>query len=228
MFSELNYFAANVGAYWGSTLKKCVRWRIGSCMVNNVECNGWNSSQLPEIPGWQGNGIFSWVLNCKFLLVGLVYLSNIVAAYFLMYFGKWSFGLMFVDLCIIVNATVYQNFYFVFIWSPTCFGRHTAHHQEPKTALAASGLAYVEGCWTFSCWTLSSNYTSNNPPHMQNQRPVVQFLAPDDGRCVARNMLSFIWIRNKNFDTLLHLVGFSLWIGHLALEPVVITAHFCW
>jgi hypothetical protein len=28
------------------------------------------------------------------------------------------------------------------------FGRHTAHHQEPKTAQAASGFAYVEGCWT--------------------------------------------------------------------------------
>jgi hypothetical protein len=32
---------------------------------------------------------------------------------------------------------------------------HTAHHQEPKTALAASGFAYVEGCWTCNCWTLS-------------------------------------------------------------------------
>jgi len=29
----------------------------------------------------------------------------------------------------------------------------TAHHQEPKTALAASGFAYVEGCWTCGCWT---------------------------------------------------------------------------
>lgn len=25
--------------------------------------------------------------------MGLVYLNNIVAAYFLMYFGKWSFGM---------------------------------------------------------------------------------------------------------------------------------------
>ena len=87
------------------------------------------------------------------------------------------------------DATVYQNFYFVFIWSLACFGRHTAHHQGPKTALAASGFAYVEGCWTCSWWTLSgtlpdnvqqlhvqqpsthilyltasSNYTSNNLP----------------------------------------------------------------
>jgi hypothetical protein len=41
-----------------------------------------------------------------------------------------------------------SKFYSIFIWSSTCFWRHTAHHQEPKTALAASGFAYVEGCWT--------------------------------------------------------------------------------
>jgi hypothetical protein len=44
-----------------------------------------------------------------------------------------------------------------FKWSPTCFGRHTAHYQEPKTAQAASGFAYVEGCRTCSCWTLSGS-----------------------------------------------------------------------
>ena len=27
----------------------------------------------------------------------------------------------------------------------TCLGQHTAHYQEPKTALAASGFLYVEG-----------------------------------------------------------------------------------
>jgi len=32
----------------------------------------------------------------------------------------------------------------------------TAHHQEPKTVLAASVLACVEGCWLCSCWTLSA------------------------------------------------------------------------
>jgi len=39
-------------------------------------------------------------------------------------------------------------YYSIFIWSSTCFGRNTAHHQELKTALAASGFAYVKGCWT--------------------------------------------------------------------------------
>jgi len=49
-----------------------------------------------------------------------------------------------------------SKFYFIFIWSSTRFGRHTAHHQESKTALAASGFAYVEACWTCSCWTLTA------------------------------------------------------------------------
>jgi len=47
-----------------------------------------------------------------------------------------------------------SKFYFIFVWSSTCFGRHTAHHQDPKTSLATSGFAYVEGCWTCSCWPL--------------------------------------------------------------------------
>ena len=85
------------------------------------------------------------------------------------------------------NPTRYNNvskfYYSVFIWSSTCFGRHTAHHQEPKTALAASGFSYVEGCCTGSWWTLSgtvclttsNNYTYNNLPRMTNQRLPVQF-----------------------------------------------------
>jgi len=69
------------------------------------------------------------------------------------------------------------KFYFIFVWNSTCFGWYTAHHQESKTALAASGFAYMEGWWMCSCWMLSvsSNYTSNNLPCMQNQRLLVQF-----------------------------------------------------
>jgi hypothetical protein len=61
--------------------------------------------------------------------------------------------------------------YFIFIWSSTCFGWHTAHHQEPKTALAASDFAFMEGCWTCSCWTLSGRVhtlpDSVQQPHVQ-------------------------------------------------------------
>jgi len=70
--------------------------------------------------------------------------------------------MMIVDPCIVVqflqkNATrhnSYQDFITpYFKWSSTCFGRHTAHHQEPKTAQAASGFHSI----------------------MQNQRLLVQF-----------------------------------------------------
>ena len=72
----------------------------------------------------------------------------------------------------------------------------TAHHQEPKTALAVSGFAYVEGCWTL---TASSNYTSNNPTRMQNQRLLVQFQAPDDGRCRPKHVEFHINMKEKIF-----------------------------
>jgi hypothetical protein len=63
------------------------------------------------------------------------------------------------------------------------FQQHTDHHQEPKTAPAASGFSYVEGCWTCSWWTLSgtecltksTNYKSKNLPRKKNQRLSVQF-----------------------------------------------------
>jgi hypothetical protein len=35
-------------------------------------------------------------------------------------------------------------YYSIFIWSSTCFGWHAAHHQEPKTALTASGF-FIRG-----------------------------------------------------------------------------------
>jgi hypothetical protein len=41
-------------------------------------------------------------------------------------------------------------YYSIFKLGSTCFGGHTAHHQELKTALAASGFAYVRGCWMLS------------------------------------------------------------------------------
>jgi hypothetical protein len=35
----------------------------------------------------------------------------------------------------------------MFLNCSTCFGRHTAHHQELKTVIAASGFTYDFGCW---------------------------------------------------------------------------------
>jgi hypothetical protein len=76
---------------------------------------------------------------------------------------------------ILTRFNIVTKFYFIFIWRSTCFGRHTAHHQELKTALTASGFASVDVCWTCGCWTASSNHTFNNLPRMQNQRLLVQF-----------------------------------------------------
>ena len=50
------------------------------------------------------------------------------------------------------DATAYHNLFHIYIKSNMF--RATHHHQEPKTALAASGFACVEGCWSCSCWTM--------------------------------------------------------------------------
>jgi len=69
-----------------------------------------------------------------------------------------------------------SKFYFIFVWSSTCFGQHTAHHQEPKTALAASGFAYVEGCWLCSCCQRpATTRPTTLSSIMQNQRLLAQF-----------------------------------------------------
>jgi len=41
------------------------------------------------------------------------------------------------------DATIFQFIILTFIYSSTCFGRSTAHHQELMTAVAASGFTYV-------------------------------------------------------------------------------------
>jgi hypothetical protein len=43
---------------------------------------------------------------------------------------------------------VYQNLLFRIYMKLSCFVRNPAHQQEPKSALVASGFAYVKGCWT--------------------------------------------------------------------------------
>jgi hypothetical protein len=97
------------------------------------------------------------------------------------------------------RCTSVSKFYFIFECSSICFRRHTAHCQELKTALVTSGLAYVEGCWTCSCWTLtaSSNYTSaisstvaaSSSIVWQYLKLYVQLWSPDDGR---RNRLKHV------------------------------------
>jgi len=47
---------------------------------------------------------------------------------------------------------VSKFYYSICIWSSTCFGRHIAHHQEPKTALAASWRVVGGRCQAHCAW----------------------------------------------------------------------------
>ena len=51
------------------------------------------------------------------------------------------------------------------------FRGHTAHHQELKTALAASGFAYVKGCWTMSLLDAVSVQQTQRPTGPAGERP---------------------------------------------------------
>jgi hypothetical protein len=141
----------------------------------------------------------------------------------------YSMNLMFVEPSTIVpfikkNPTrckgVSKCYYSIFVWSSACFGRHTAHHQKPKTALTSSGFLYVEGCWTCSWWTLSGTVpVSVQQPHVQHPST---YAKPE----AASAVLGFWWwavCRPKhvelhinmeiiNFYTKLYLVGFYVWI----------------
>jgi hypothetical protein len=65
---------------------------------------------------------------------------------------------------------IVSKFYFIFIWSLTCFGRHTTKQHKPKTALTASGFAYVDNCWMCSCWMLSGRVNHTLPYSVQQLR----------------------------------------------------------
>jgi hypothetical protein len=92
-----------------------------------------------------------------------------------------------------------------FIEGSTCFERHTAHHQELWTLFAASGLHthVVTGCFSLS---LGNDWS---PHGYINQRLQIQFGAPDDERCTARNIQPWINFGIISSITKLHLVGIS-------------------
>jgi len=96
-----------------------------------------------------------------------------------------------------------SKFDFIFIWSSACFGRHTAHHQEAKTALAASTYAKPEAASAVldSWW-----WAVFRPKHVELH-------------------IYMKW----NFDTLLLLVGFYLWIMFIVIsqyKATYCTYHF--
>jgi hypothetical protein len=91
-------------------------------------------------------------------LSGLLMMSGMPLETFSAFNKRWNnkfyYKLASCWLFLLIHTTMHGSMNIKFIWSSTCFGRHTAHHQEPKTVLAASGFAYVKGCWTCGCWTL--------------------------------------------------------------------------
>jgi hypothetical protein len=80
-----------------------------------------------------------------------------------------------------------------FIEGPTCFERHTAHHEEIRTVFAAPGLYthVVTGRCPGSVGNqFPPSLDKGRPPHRCiNQRLQIQFRAPDDERYATRNML---------------------------------------
>jgi len=151
---------------------------------------------------------------------------------------------MFVDPCIIVQfikenptrcSNVSKFYYSLLIWGSTCFRGNTAHHQEPKTVLEASGFSCVE-----VCWTLSGTYCAwQRPP---TTRPTTFHAWKTRGcQCsfrllmmggVTRNMLRLILIGNNKI--LIHcfiLLDFPLWtvifiLGAYNLEKIY-SRHDC-
>ena len=140
--------------------------------------------------------------------------------------------LMLVDPCIIVqfvkkNPTRCNNvskfYYSICIWSSTCFGRHSAHHQEPKTALAASRWIFLYELYldrlhihhqTLMCWVMqlctATMYVNIRQRHHSStsydtvtpkQRILTQFSNSDHLRkllsvhnsCCSPNIDRYVW-----------------------------------
>jgi hypothetical protein len=65
---------------------------------------------------------------------------------------------------------MYQNFIIPFLYeNQHVLGDTPSNHQEPKTALAASGFSYVEGYWTCSWWTLSGTVLCMGNEHVAKE-----------------------------------------------------------
>jgi hypothetical protein len=169
------YFNCRGFIFWSYKKTACLR-RVCLCTADKFDRHSLNSPKTDH-----------WHIKCTYIVPMM---PETVSDRWEQLYSEWCMSVVFVDLCIIVqftkkvqrDATMYQNFIIPFVWSLICFGRHTAHHQEPKTALRASGFSYMEGSWTCSWWTLSGTVclqrppnTSSNLPRMKNQRLSVQF-----------------------------------------------------
>ena len=109
---------------------------------------------------------------------------------------------------------VFKIYYSLFIWGSTHFGLHTAHHQEPKTALAASGFSHGEGCWTCRCWTLNVRQLHGQQTPTYAKPEAASAVLGSWWWAVCSPKHARLHINMKlNFDTFLHLAGFFMWLS---------------
>ena len=92
------------------------------------------------------------------------------------------------------DPTAYQNLLFHVYLKLNMFRATHRPSSGAKTCTSSHWYCLCERLLdvvVFGRWQSPTTTTSNNHSHIKNQWLLVQFLAPDDGRCVARNMLSF-------------------------------------
>ena len=62
----------------------------------------------------------------------------------------------------------------MFLNCSTCFGRHTAHHHDLKTVIAASGFTYVYGCQLLR-WPLSHRSSRQPKTYVKPEAEITVF-----------------------------------------------------
>jgi hypothetical protein len=107
-------------------------------------------------------------------------------------------------------------YYSMLMWSSTCFGRHTAHHQELKTALAISGFAYVKGCWPLRLLDADSRSARPRPTALLPPRSNGKLEAATaviERLMMGMRMPETCWaVFKRKPEKLLHLVSWFIWM----------------
>jgi hypothetical protein len=99
-------------------------------------------------------------------------------------------------------------YYSMFVWSSTCLERHTAHHQEPKNC--------TRSLWFYIRVRLLEPHTYVKPEASSAVLGLLMMSGVSLETCWASYKHGII-----NSDTLLHLVGYSVWMTCLCFKPDV-------
>jgi len=92
---------------------------------------------------------------------------------------------------------MYQNFIISYLYKAQhVLGDTPPIIRRPKTALAASGFSYVEGCWTCSCWMLSGTICAwQRPPTTRPTQPSLPNLSKPSHLDAAVCQKTFHWMK---------------------------------